>query len=123
MGGYGKSSGGDGGGKGSSPYGDGKGRCGDPWRTTTIGIAWSKGFDQGFGIAWSNGFDKGFAKGSKGKGDAYGGLEKAAAPALQTAMAAKASSAAPVVPKATAAHTAGVTLLQIVTDQLAVREP
>jgi hypothetical protein len=110
MGGYGKSSGGDGGGKGSSPYGDGKGRC-DPWRTTLIGIAWSKGWD------------KGFAKGSKGKGDAYGGWEKAAAPALQTAMAAKASSAAPVVPKATAAHTAGVTLLQIVTDQLAVREP
>jgi hypothetical protein len=64
----------------------GKGRC-NPWQTTAIGIAWSKGWDQGF------------AKGSKGKGGAYGGWANAAAPVSPRATAAKASSAAaPVVP-------------------------
>ncbi len=49
-GGYGKSGGGGSSGEGSSPYGGGggggKGQC-DPWRTTAIGIAWSKGFEKG----------------------------------------------------------------------------
>ncbi len=59
--GYGKSDGSDGCGKGTSPYGGkggGKGAS-NPWQTTAIGIAWSKGFDEGF--------DKGMMKG-KGKG-------------------------------------------------------
>jgi hypothetical protein len=79
----------------------------DPWQTTVIGRIWSKGWD------------KGFAKGSKGKGGAYGGWAKPAAPVVTTATAAKASSVTLVVPKATAAQTrVGVALLQLATELL-----